>query len=182
MKKVFYLFFLLISFAPLSAQSNIKMVAYFPVPYVSYLDLNVTGTCDLGLLNTCRLDMAKDWTFSSAAAQDGLESNTLIVKKGALILNSANPASAVTGRVLNVGRLSAQGDSVLQITDSLLVKKSLLKNNSFSHIQAQQAHLKKLFLGNYEFPVCPATAGNEIRWKTLTIDGKTGVFLTCDED
>ncbi|WP_458402230.1 hypothetical protein [Candidatus Avelusimicrobium sp.] len=182
MKKLFCLFFLLMPCLSLSAQNNIKMVTYFPVPYVSYLDLNVTGTCDLGLLDTCRLSIAKDWTFSSEATQGGLESNAIIVKKGSLSLNSSNPSSAIQGRVLQVGRPAAQENSLLQITDSLLVKKSLLQNGIFSHIQAEQVYLKKLFLGGYEFPVCSSATGNEIRWKKLTIDGTTGVFLTCDEN
>ena len=158
------------------ADNNIKMVTYFPVPYVSYGDLTVTSTCDVGLLGSCNLDVGEGLEiFKSSSSNQALNTGSLIVRQGALSLNSSLASSSVNGSVLNVGSGEISGS--LEFGHNLVVDQ--MAGNKVQSLEARnKAYLSGLTLFGEEFPVCDE-ANHEINWKKLTVNGKEGVFLVC---
>lgn len=161
---------------PLCAASNIKMVTYFPVPYASYNDLKVSGTCDVGLLGKCDLDAGSSLNISKDAAQPGRAYNEgkLDVLRGTLALNGSGSAY---GETMQFGTNSVSGGE-LQFKHNLDVTN--MPGSAITSIQvSNQAKLNKLNLfDKYDFPGCDGT-GNEINWKRMTVNGAEGVFLVC---
>ncbi len=65
---------------PVYAENNIRMVTYFPVPYVSYNDLEVVGTCDAGLMDVCNLEIGNELkVFTKNNDSRDLNTGSLIV-------------------------------------------------------------------------------------------------------
>ncbi|MBR3603247.1 MAG: hypothetical protein IKL48_00925 [Elusimicrobiaceae bacterium] len=174
-----------------AAGSNIKMVSYFPVPYVSYSDLKVSNTCDVGLGNSCTLNATslKVQSTTTATANAALNTGTVLVKEGNLELYSPNTADSVlSGTALNVGNGSNTGNARLSVWGNLTVNGTFLNGNTVTNlISSNTATINSLQLqGGTEgasyltFPTCDAT-DNKISWANLTIDGKNGVYLVCGE-
>lgn len=174
-----------------AAGSNIKMVSYFPVPYVSYSDLKVSNTCDVGLGNSCTLNATSlvVQSTTTATANAALNTGTVLVKEGNLELFSPNTAdSALSGTALNVGNGSNAGNARLSVGGNLTVDGTFLHENTVTNLTSTNlATIQSLQLqGGTEgasyltFPTCDAT-DNKISWANLTIDGKNGVYLVCGE-
>ena len=104
MKRILGLLLFILS-VPCFAADNIKMVTYFPVPYLAYNELGVVGTCDLGLMGTCGLDAGKYLSVrpNAGVAQSGLNRGVLALKGSELDLQSTALAPHVQSYVLRVG-------------------------------------------------------------------------------
>ena len=154
--------------------NNIKMVTYFPVPYASYGDLGVTGTCDVGLMGQCKLDAGKSLTVAKASSDSrALNTGSIIVRKGTLGLNPASSLAA--GTSITAG--SGTGTGVLEFSHDLAVTN--INSSRISKARAMnRAQLNSLNMYGHVFPTCKAD-DHEISWKSLTIGNKSGVFLVC---
>ena len=163
---------------PAFAADNIKMVTYFPVPYVSYGDLAVTGSCDVGLLNTCSLSTGSKLDISKVSGDSRpLNTGNLTVTAGTLALNSSNSSSTLRTSTLTAGSGTSTG--VLEFAHDLSVRD--ISGNAANIVEAtNRANLSSLYLfgSDRRFPACDAS-GNVISWKKLTVNGKEGVFLVC---
>ena len=65
MKKLFLLFAGLLCApavfaASTTTKNTMKMVAYFPVPYVAYDTVSATQALDVGILNECRMSLGEN--------------------------------------------------------------------------------------------------------------------------
>ena len=178
MKKICSLWIVLLAAWPLSAENNIRMVTYFPVPYASYADLGVTGSCDTGLLENCYLDAGEGINIFVGENDDrALNTGSLIVTEGALDLDSSLDDSVLMGESLIAGEEDTAGTGILEFSHDLTV--SDIDSDSLASAQAQNtAYLENLTLFGEEFPLCDAD-DNEISWQTLTINGESAVFLVC---
>ena len=154
--------------------NNIKMVTYFPVPYASYGDLGVTGTCDVGLMEQCALDAGEGLKVAKASSDSrALNTGSIIVRKGTLGLTPQT--SVALGTQLTAG--SGTGTGVLEFSHDLAV--TSINSSRLAKAQAMnEAQMTSLNMYGHPFPKCEE-AGNEISWKNLTIGNKSGVFLTC---
>ncbi len=178
MKKICSLWMLLLAAWPLAAENNIRMVTYFPVPYASYVDLGVTGSCDTGLLENCYLDAGEGINISVGENDDrALNTGSLIATEGVLDLDSSLDDSLLMGESLIAGEEDTAGTGILEFSHDLTV--SDIDSDSLASAQAQNtAYLENLTLFGEEFPLCDAD-DNEISWQTLTINGESAVFLVC---
>ena len=156
--------------------NNIKMVTYFPVPYASYGDLVVNGTCDIGLLGNCTLDAGAGLNVARISSDSrALNTGSVIVRNGTLALNSSKNGSYVEGRTLSAGSGSSTG--VLEFAHDLAVGR--ISASSMQSAQAQNvAYMNGLTMFGHDFPACPES-NREINWQKLTIRGNDGVFLVC---
>ena len=186
MKKFTLALAALVLVGPAFAANTIKMVSYFPIPYASYSDIAVDGTCDVGLLNQCSMSVPS-WTIADTdlVGSGDLTEGVLEVKKGPLSLNSSYSASQVSGKELLVG-LGTHGEATLIFDGNLKVTKTMLKVtdtmlNDLRGLEATtKANIKSLTLGSYAFPACGA-ANNKITWQNLNVAGTNRVYLTCGE-
>lgn len=162
---------------PVYAENNIRMVTYFPVPYVSYNDLEVVGTCDAGLMDVCNLEIGNELKFFTKNNDSrDLNTGSLIVQTGKLELNSDLSESVVDGVSIFAGETSSE-EGVLEFAHNLEVAN--IDGDEIQSAQAQNiAYLENMTLFGEEFPYCDAS-GNEISWQELTINGENGVFLVC---
>ena len=180
MKKYIFLAAVLVLSMPLLAQNNIRMVTYFPVPYASYSDLAVEGSCDVGLLKECALDAGlglRVFKKEGLPASKLLNTGQLVVLAGKLDLNSTDPNSYISSEILQVGRVGESEGGVLHFTHNLEVQ-NLADGNMQSAQALNHASLKELYLFGHLFPVCDAP-NHAISWKKLSLNGTEGVFLVC---
>ena len=154
--------------------NNIKMVTYFPVPYASYGDLGVTGTCDVGLMGQCKLDAGEGLKVAKASSDSrALNTGSIIVRKGTLGLTPQT--SVALGTQLTAG--SGTGTGVLEFSHDLAV--TSINSSRLAKAQAMnEAQMTSLNMYGHAFPTCDAD-DHEISWKSLTLGNKTGVFLVC---
>lgn len=179
MKKCLYGLFALLLAAPVFAANNIKMVTYFPVPYASYGDLGVTGTCDVGLLDNCELQSGSSLKVFARSGDTGpLNTGALTVKGGSLDLQSTALNSKISGTSLTAGQTGSIGTGTLEFKHDLEV--NTMPGVIQSAEATNKAVLQKLNLFEQAFPGCP-DGSHEISWKRLTLNDKSGVFLVCGE-
>ena len=154
--------------------NNIKMVTYFPVPYASYGDLGVTGTCDVGLMGQCKLDAGEGLKVAKASSDSrALNTGSIIVRKGTLGLTPQT--SVALGTQLTAG--SGTGTGVLEFSHDLAV--TSINSSRLAKAQAMnEAQMTSLNMYGHAFPTCDAD-DHEISWKSLTLGKKSGVFLVC---
>ncbi len=165
MKKLLLVFFSL--FLPvICAADNMKMVTYFPVPYVSYNNLKVDGDCDVGLLGSCEMDAGQTLNVTNQAN----------VNRGFLNLNTGN----VQSQNVAIGNASAVAEGALSFRHDLDVTSI---PNTANSVEAQtRATMDSLNLFGKAFPVCDDESGaHKISWKKLNISGSEAVFLVCGE-
>ncbi len=182
MKKFLFALLGLVFAAPFAMADNIKMVTYFPVPYASYGDLSVSGTCDVGLLNNCSLDAGEKLNVYKLSS-DGrvLNTGSLIANSGKLDLNSSASSSQINTTSLVSHNPSGQTAStgVLEFSHDLTV--DTIKGASIQSAEAtNRADMDALYLfgSSHRFPTCDGT-DHKMSWQKLTVDGKSGVFLVC---
>lgn len=184
MKKFLFALLGLVFAAPFAMADNIKMVTYFPVPYASYGDLSVSGTCDVGLLNNCSLDAGEKLNVYKLSS-DGrvLNTGSLIANSGKLDLNSSASSSQINTTSLvshNPGGQTAS-TGVLEFSHDLTI--DTIKGATIQSAEAtNRADMDALYLfgSSHRFPTCDGT-GHKMSWQKLTVDGKSGVFLVCGE-
>ena len=180
MKKFTLALAALVLVGPAFAATNntIKMVSYFPIPYASYSDIAVDGTCDVGLLNKCSMSVPS-WTIANTDLNGSGEftAGDMIVKAGPLSLNSSYSASQVKGAELLVGS-GTHGVATLKFDGNLNVTDTMLSN--LSNLDATtKANIKSLTLGTHTFPACNYRNSSEITWRSLRVAGTNRVYLTC---
>ncbi len=162
---------LVLFLTPFVYADNISMVTYFPVPYMTYKDLQVSDNCALGLIDSCKLDSKGDLNVSG----------TLSVNKGKLYLNGPTVLSLAGDRgSINFGTnsgTSSDNRGVVFFNKQNLTVNGL-QNTSLKNLQATQANLQSLQLGSYAFPVCGET-NRGISYQDLTLERQTGTFLVC---
>ena len=165
------------------AADNIKMVTYFPVPYMRYENLTISqengkgGICTTGLLNQCtvvagnefnvkgsaQVDKDLNLRFPSTVADKRLDTKTLTV-------GSSTPAEKVYSKFahsVNLGEVNPGTSGLFTLrVDSV--------PNGINDFK-----IETLTGGNtVSFPASTCPDGN-ISWRYLTIDGVAGVYLTC---
>lgn len=182
MKKFLLALFGLVFAVPFASADNIKMVTYFPVPYASYGDLSVSGTCDVGLLNSCSLDAGEKLNvYQKSSDSRALNTGSLIAKSGTLGLYSTGLHSQLTTSSLASHTSGSQTTTtgVLEFAHDLTV--GSIKGNMIQSAQAtNRAEMSDLYLfgSSFQFPACDAS-GHKMSWQNLTINGNSGVFLVC---
>lgn len=158
MKKICSLWIVLLAAWPLSAENNIRMVTYFPVPYASYADLGVTVSCDTGLLENCYLDAGEGINISVGENDDrALNTGSLIATEGVLDLDSSLDDSVLMGESLIAGEEDTDGTGILEFSHDLTV--SDIDSDSLASVQAQNtAYLENLtYSGRNSRSVTPTT-------------------------
>ena len=104
MKKLFLLFAGLLCApavfaASTTTKNTMKMVAYFPVPYVAYDTVSATQALDVGILNECRMSLGENqsnlggsncslYLYGAADGTDDARRGLLNVSAGKLDLNA----------------------------------------------------------------------------------------------
>ncbi len=170
-------------FAPCFAADNIKMVTYFPVPYLAYNELGVVGTCDVGLLGSCGLEAGKYLSVrpDTSLAQSGLNYGVLALKGGELDLQSTALTPHARSYVLRVGNYPANKAQEALLTFRHRLEVGSLQGGDLQSIEADNvAYTDSLTLFGSAFPTC-SKDNHKISWQRLTFDNKESTFLVCGE-
>lgn len=192
MKKIILL---LLCVCPLAVwaegENNIKMVTFFPVPYMTYSNLDVQrtsankgGNCDVGLYDSCHIDAAGSFTVDGDVDASG--------KK--LFLEFAD---GLSGPTINSYRLNSGTNFTTQGTSQFTFKHTTHLGELLSGggTTSPKVSLKTPVLGSATNPMTGITletfqggvssslplssCTSNISWKKLTIDGVSGVYLVC---
>ncbi len=167
---------------PCFAADNIKMVTYFPVPYLAYNELGVVGTCDLGLMGTCGLDAGKYLSVrpNAGVAQSGLNRGVLALKGSELDLQSTALSPHVQSYVLRVGDQPTSKAQEALLTFRHRLEVGSLQGDLQSIEADNTAYMDSLTLFGSTFPTCTLN-NHKIGWKRLTFDQHESTFLVCGE-
>ena len=114
--------------ASTTTKNTMKMVAYFPVPYVAYDTVSATQALDVGVLNECRMSLGENqsnlgysncslYLYGAAAGTDDARRGLLNVSAGKLNLNAIGFTSTPIIRSSNVfvGSGGTAGYGLLEI-------------------------------------------------------------------
>lgn len=187
-------------------KNTMKMVSYFPVPYVAYDTVSANNAMDIGVLNQCAMDIKKGtsnlggsacslYLYGDPNAAD-LNSGLLNVAAGKLNLNSNVTNARIVSKKVQIGKDMTTIGGWLDIGlpsgkakdyDALYI--SSLKNtgNSFRVTSKENAAKVNNFhmfneISN-DFPGCSGT----VTWKELELaadvdknETYTDVYLVCD--
>ena len=193
--------------APSTAKNTMKMVAYFPVPYVAYDTVSATQALELGVLNQCKLSLGENtsnlgdsncslYLHGNADGTDDSKRGLLAVASGKLDLNASgfgDPLIKSTTVVVGSGGQPHYGWLDIGMPASvsnnpafnaLYVSSLANKGNSLrAKEEASVSEFKMFDEINGNFPACNGTA----TWQALelganTTAGKTykDVYLVCD--
>ncbi len=181
MKRILGLLLFILS-VPCFAADNIKMVTYFPVPYLAYNELGVVGTCDLGLMGTCGLNAGKYLSVrpNAGVAQSGLNRGVLALKGSELDLQSTALAPHVQSYVLRVGDQPTSKAQEALLTFRHRLEVGSLQGDLQSIEADNTAYMDSLTLFGSTFPTCTLN-NHKIGWKRLTFDQHESTFLVCGE-
>ena len=133
MKKLFLLFAGLLCApavfaASTTTKNTMKMVAYFPVPYVAYDTVSATQALDVGILNECRMSLGENqsnlggsncslYLYGAADGTDDARRGLLNVSGGKLNLNATGFADIplIKSTTVLVGSGGTAGYGLLEI-------------------------------------------------------------------
>lgn len=133
MKKLFLLFAGLLCApavfaASTTTKNTMKMVAYFPVPYVAYDTVSATQALDVGILNECRMSLGENqsnlgysncslYLYGAADGTDDARRGLLNVSAGKLDLNATGFTSTpiIRSSKVLVGSGGTAGYGLLEI-------------------------------------------------------------------
>ena len=133
MKKLFLLFAGLLCApavfaASTTTKNTMKMVAYFPVPYVAYDTVSATQALDVGVLNECRMSLGENqsnlggsncslYLYGAADGTDDARRGLLNVSGGKLNLNATGFADIplIKSTTVLVGTGGQPGYGLLEI-------------------------------------------------------------------
>lgn len=133
MKKLFLLFAGLLCApavfaASTTTKNTMKMVAYFPVPYVAYDTVSATQALDVGILNECRMSLGENqsnlggsncslYLYGAADGTDDARRGLLNVSAGKLDLNATGFTSTpiIRSSKVLVGSVGTAGYGLLEI-------------------------------------------------------------------
>ena len=187
-----------------AAKNTMKMVTYFPVPYVGYDTVwsyrtDERGSLDIGVLDKCEMTAYKGTSTQlngnainiTSVAGGGWDSrNGLVnVTKGRLNLNSSVYAARIQSEKVEVGdSTEGGGSSLLQVgvpanggtpTTTVLYINQLPTRNGILNIEGgsqkdYDLEVSKFQMFGWTFPSCSGT----VRWKALEIGGGVGTNET----
>ena len=177
MKQILTVFFCLLASITGYAENKIKMVTYFPVPYVAYSKVNVTDQMDIGLTTSCIMNLG--CTESGNAGLRPLNVTNTILNKGKLELNTA---TAVSGSTASIG--SGSGSGSMNFNSNLRV--NTLNDGVSVEANNITVDTLKLFPNRIttDFPNCASTGAPgtpNISWQKLKLKDKEEVYLMCGE-
>ena len=175
MKKLLTVFGVLLGcssvFCHAAEDNKMKMVTYFPVPYVAYSQVQVSDQMDVGLNASCQLNLGCLENTSSS-----LDAKRVNLKKGKLFLLREG---SVSGDLTNERTSIGLGNGAAEVDFDRLSVGTL--NNGLS-IQADTFSPSTLNL----FPAqagkgssFPACSGRTISWQKLKLKDKEEVYLVC---
>lgn len=201
---------LLCSAAVYAAQTKntMKMVSYFPIPYVAYDNMIVTNSMDIGILDQCSMDVyasnadamndnALYFQPLSGRQEQDLFSGLVYVTQGKLDLNSNVLYSYIKSKNILVGQDDGSGyRSLLEFGVPVLGGPNATvayigwlpaTNNSLRVVGGDQEdyalEVKSFKMYGLDFPSCSGT----VRWEALEIGAKEGtndtytdLFLVCE--
>ncbi len=178
MKRIFIALSLLC--VPLLAfsENKIKMVTYFPVPYVAYSKINASKQLDIGLTSACEMNLG--CSESGALGIRPLQATTVNLNRGKLDLNTA---SAVKSTNVTLG--SGSGEANIDFSANLRIG---TLNNGYS-LEASDMTVDELKLfashmksGGEKFPSCAATGASgapQVSWQKVKLKKAEEVYLVC---
>ena len=192
--------------APATIKNTMKMVAYFPVPYVAYDTVSASQSLDLGILDKCELSLGENksnlggsncalFLHGEAAGTDDAQRGLLNVSSGKLDLNATgfNGVPLIKSNTVLVGTGGQPGYGWLDIGrpggksadfDALYVASITKAGNSLRATQEASVPEFKMFdeIAN-DFPDC----GGTVTWQELELGAdetqkKTykDIYLVCD--
>lgn len=164
----------------LFAENKIKMVTYFPVPYVAYSKVNAQKQLDVGLISDCQMNLGCTTADGFPTDRYPLNVTTANLNKGKLELNNA---SAVKSTNVMLG--SGAGEADMDFKTNLRLE--TLQNGYSLESDAMTVDELKLFVshmraGGEKFPSCAATGAEgapQISWQKLKLKGTEEVYLMC---
>ena len=144
-----------------------KMITYFPVPYVAYSQVQVSEQMDVGL-NTTSAQMR----LGDVNASYSLSATRVNLNKGKLDLRAAYPSSSYLSNAKTVIGSDIGGSA--EVNFSNLSVGSVTNAKS---IEAQVFNPSSLKIFGYSFPDCNA----DISWQRVKLNAKDEVYLVCGE-
>ena len=207
-QKILAVFAVFLSLPAYAAQTKntMKMVSYFPVPYVAYDTVSANNAMDIGILNQCAMDINKGSTnlggsacslylYGNATGAD-LNRGLLNVAAGKLDLNSDVTNARIVSKKVQVGTSMTEENGWLDVKipsgkndeyDALYI--SSLKNtgNSFRVTSKEDgAKVNSFHMFNEisnDFPGCAGT----VTWQELELAANvnnnetyTDIYLVCN--
>lgn len=182
MKRILGLLLFILS-VPCFAADNIKMVTYFPVPYLAYNELGVVGTCDLGLMGSCSLDAGRYLSVrpNAGLTQTGLNRGVISLKGRELDLQSTALTPQVQSYVLRVGVRPTSKTQEALLTFRHRLEVGTLQGGDLQSIEADNtAYMNSLTLFGSTFPTCTKD-NHQISWQRLAFDKRESTFLVCGQ-
>lgn len=182
MKRILGLLLFILS-VPCFAADNIKMVTYFPVPYLAYNELGVVGTCDLGLMGSCSLDAGRYLSVrpNAGLTQTGLNQGVISLKGRELDLQSTALTPQVQSYVLRVGDRPTSKTQEALLTFRHRLEVGTLQGGDLQSIEADNtAYMNSLTLFGSTFPTCTKD-NHQISWQRLAFDKRESTFLVCGQ-
>ena len=174
--------FIVLSLLPVpllaAAENKIKMVTYFPVPYVAYSKINASKQLDVGLTSACEMNLG--CSESGALGIRPLQATTVNLNRGKLDLNTA---SAVKSTDVMLG--SGSGEANIDFIQNLRIG---TLNNGYSleaadmtvdELKLFASHMKS---GGEKFPSCAATGASgapQVSWQKVKLKKAEEVYLVC---
>lgn len=192
MRRIIFGFLFL--FGPLClTAANIKMITFFPVPYASYSNLDVSKTMDVGVM-ACAMNLScPDNSYALSVYEDNASGSSVLKKgylrvtSGRLDLNASGAQSKAVSNLMTVGNWSGSGGK-LKFNDNLKLVtqthagqslQALNDGNTVTALALFPAQIKN------NFPACTGVEGApEVSWQRLEIGAKNNqtvrdVFLVC---
>ncbi|WP_428080445.1 hypothetical protein [Candidatus Avelusimicrobium alvi] len=179
MKRIFIALSLLC--VPLLAfsENKIKMVTYFPVPYVAYSKINASKQLDIGLTSACEMNLG--CSESGALGIRPLQATTVNLNRGKLDLNTAAAVKST-----NVALGSGSGEANIDFSANLRIG---TLNNGYS-LEATDMNVSSLTLfrshmssdSAAKFPSCAATGASgapQVSWQKVKLKNAEEVYLVC---
>ena len=178
MKRIFIALSLLCVPLLVFSENKIKMVTYFPVPYVAYSKINASKQLDVGLTSACEMNLG--CSESGALGIRPLQATTVNLNRGKLDLNTA---SAVKSTNVTLG--SGSGEANIDFSANLRIG---TLNNGYS-LEATDMTVDELKLfashmrtGGEKFPSCAATGASgapQVSWQKVKLKKAEEVYLVC---
>lgn len=192
MRKILFGFLFLLGPLCVSA-ANIKMITFFPVPYASYSNLDVSKKLDVGVMS-CAMNLScPDNNYALSVYEDGASGSSVLKKgylrvtAGKLDLNAAASTAKAVTNTMTVGAWSGTGGE-LKFKESLRIGTQMNAGQSLQAVnEGNTVTALALFPGSItnNFPACEGVEGApEVSWQRLEIGASNNqaandVFLVC---
>ena len=162
----------------ISAENKIKMVTYFPVPYVAYSKINAQKELDVGLTSSCEMNLG--CTESGALGLRPLQASTVNLNRGRLDLNTAGAVKS-TNVTLGSGSGAATLDFKTNVRIGTLNNGYSLESNDMTvdELKLFASHMRS---GGEKFPSCAGTGASgapQISWQKVKLKKAEEVYLVC---